>query len=382
MKPISTLDGFAAHLRARMLRREHWDIIDEEFNRLALELFSLQVEQTTPDARAYYEARASTVNLKNWREIPALPSAVFKELQLSCIPPTERTTTFRSSGTTEQRPSCHFHHEKSLAIYESSAITWFELHLLDCGAAGSSEEPSNLRVIVLTPARSEAPHSSLVHMFDAVGRAVDFRACTFTGKAANNGTWLVDYDATLQSLKDAVEANEPVMLLGTAFSFVHLLDQMSEANLVLRLPAASRVLETGGYKGRSRVLSKAELYSLVQARLGIQPDLIVAEYGMSELSSQAYDHAANSQKRNRATQSSVSRCFHFPPWARLQVISPETGQEVAEGETGLIRVVDLANVYSVMALQTEDVGIRRGTGFELVGRAALAEARGCSLMTV
>ena len=55
---------------------------------------------------------------------------------------------------------------------------------------------------------------------------------------------------------------------------------------------------------------------------------------------------------------------------------------MAEGETGLIRVFDLANVYSVMAVQTEDLGIRHGDGFALAGRAVLAEPRGCSLMAV
>jgi len=73
--------------------------------------------------------------------------------------------------------------------------------------------------------------------------------------------------------------------------------------------------------------------------------------------------------------------FNFARWARAQIISPETGRGVKEGETGLIRVFDLANVYSVMAIQTEDLGIKRGDGFELVGRASAAEPRGCSLMT-
>ncbi|HTR43613.1 MAG TPA: hypothetical protein VMH87_18530, partial [Pseudomonadales bacterium] len=73
--------------------------------------------------------------------------------------------------------------------------------------------------------------------------------------------------------------------------------------------------------------------------------------------------------------------FHFPSWTRVQIISPETGAEVADGETGLIRIFDLANVFSVAAVQTEDLGVRRGSGFELFGRAALAEPRGCSLQT-
>jgi hypothetical protein len=66
----------------------------------------------------------------------------------------------------------------------------------------------------------------------------------------------------------------------------------------------------------------------------------------------------------------------------VQIVSPETGHEAADGEAGLIRIFDLANVFSVMAIQTEDLGVRRGEGFELLGRAQFAEPRGCSLMTI
>jgi len=100
--------------------------------------------------------------------------------------------------------------------------------------------------------------------------------------------------------------------------------------------------------------------------LGVPASHILGEYGMSELSSQAYDSAGG--------------IFHFPPWARACVISPETGALSGEGETGLLRVLDLANIASVMAVQTEDLAVRRGEGFDLLGRAAWAEPRGCSLM--
>jgi len=45
-------------------------------------------------------------------------------------------------------------------------------------------------------------------------------------------------------------------------------------------------------------------------------------------------------------------------------------------------VCDLANVRSVMAIQTEDLAVRHGDGFELLGRAELAEPRGCSLLNI
>jgi hypothetical protein len=141
-------------------------------------------------------------------------------------------------------------------------------------------------------------------------------------------------------------------------------------NLRLKLPANSLVLETGGYKGRSRSMPKAELHALITERLGVPSSHILCEYGMSELSSQAYD---------LGPRQTALRAFHLPPWARARVISPETGREVSEGETGLLCVFDLANVFSVMAIQTEDLALRRGKGFNVLGRAVLAEPRGCSL---
>jgi hypothetical protein len=194
---------------------------------------------------------------------------------------------------------------------------------------------------------------------------------------------VVDFAATIQQLNHACDAGKPLTLLGTAFSFVHLLDHLAESNLQFQLPKDSCVMETGGYKNRSRTMPKAELHSLITRRLGITPDKIICEYGMSELSSQAYtvrNDECPMTKRDQTT-GSINRHFHFPPWARMQIISPENGREVAEGETGLIRIFDLANVFSVAAIQTEDLGIRRGDGFELIGRAQEAEPRGCSLMT-
>ena len=138
-------------------------------------------------------------------------------------------------------------------------------------------------------------------------------------------------------------------------------------------------METGGYKNRSRSMPRTELHQLITERLGMPPSLhhLRIRHERVELTGVRFEtvHAS-------ILHPPVTRVFQFPPWARVQIISPETGCEVADGETGLIRVFDLANVFSVMAIQTEDLGIRRGDGFELIGRAALAEARGCSLMTV
>ena len=174
----------------------------------------------------------------------------------------------------------------------------------------------------------------------------------------------------MAALEQAQSAGQPVALLGTAFSFVHLLDHCKAGQARHRLASGSRALETGGYKGRGRVAPKEELRQMMTRWLGIPASHIVGEYGMSELSSQAYDRVLPEMPGG----------FRFPPWARARIISPETGGEAAEGETGMVRIVDLANVRSVLAVQTEDLAVRRGEGFELAGRAAGTSARGCSLL--
>ncbi len=390
----------------------HVGSYEENFNSLALELFTLQFQHNTAYRKICIGRKLTPEVVEHWAQIPAVPTSLFKELELSCIPPAERTAVFHSSGTTEQKPSRHFHCAESLAVYEASLWPWFARHALPEFGVRSSE----FGVLILTPTPEQAPHSSLVHMFETVrqklgGSSVPASRNDFLGKTAADGSWTLDFGAVVAALSSQPSSPAPraVFLLATAFSFVHLLDFLAENKQSFQLAPGSLVMETGGYKNRSRCLPKTELHELITARLGVPSENIICEYGMSELSSQAYDSGLSRRsatgrdpvgvqalacsrgtlKREHqhaggtpALPRPATRHFRFPPWARVQIISPETGREVAEGETGLVRIFDLANVFSVMAVQTEDLGIRRGDGFELIGRAALAEARGCSLMTV
>jgi hypothetical protein len=370
---------------------------ESEFNSVALELFALQFENNTA-YRTICETRGLTPKVvEHWTRVPAVPTSAFKETELSSIPPEERAAVFHSSGTTEQKPSRHFHSAESLKIYEASLWSWFAANVtIGAPNSGSASFKSGIvdadleigvpsawqiQFIALTPPPELSLHSSLVHMFETVrqklgGASVPASPAEFLGELADDGSWTLDFDAALAALADnsRLKTQYSKLILGTAFSFVHLLDFLTEKNLRFNLLAGSRVMETGGYKNRSRAMPKAELHALITDRLGVPSENIICEYGMSELSSQAYDGQVRSAKCE-------ARGFQFPPWARAQIVSPETGREVADGETGLIRIFDLANVFSVAAIQTEDLGVRRGDGFELIGRAQLAEPRGCSLMT-
>jgi hypothetical protein len=362
MSLITSFDEFVPQLRAFMTRSQEPSVpsteLDAEFNRLAAALFALQRE-----AVPIYEkfcAKCQAPAAPDWREIPALPTSAFKEYDVTSLPPAERTRVFHSSGTTRQPPSRHFHNARSLEVYEESLRPWFRRHF-------SPAAPLRGRLLILTPSAAQAPHSSLAHMLDTV--RTDFDNPIFTGQIDAEGAWTLDLEQTLAALQEEQSARQPVALLGTAFSFVHLLDHCRARQLRFRLAPGSRALETGGYKGRGRRVSKSELRQMMERWLGIPESHILAEYGMSELSSQAYDRVLPEKAGG----------FRFPPWARARIISPETGRDAEEGETGMVRVYDLANVRSVLAVQTEDLAVRREEGFELTGRAAHAAARGCSL---
>jgi hypothetical protein len=418
------LSSFAARLRETLLSEgrvprgpnpeyrngDSWNSSLRGFDSLALELFALQFANNTA-YRKICEARGLTpAAVEHWAQIPAVPTGAFKELELTCIPSEERTAVFHSSGTTEQKQSRHFHSVESLAVYEASLWAWFAANpAIGAPSTVSASFQSDTvhaeavlgvplelpwQSILFTPPPAQAPHSSLVHMFEIVRQKLGAPASVFVGQIDANGAWVLDFDAALAALNPSPATHHPSLLLGTAFSFVHLLDYLVERDLRIELPAGSRVMETGGYKNRSRSMPKTELHALIMEWLGVPAENIICEYGMSELSSQAYAPGALSSHRRvfpatteelagetPALPGNLTRHFSFPPWARVQIISPETGREVADGETGLIRVFDLANVFSVAAIQTEDLGIRRGDGFELIGRAQLAEPRGCSLMT-
>jgi hypothetical protein len=161
-----------------------------------------------------------------------------------------------------------------------------------------------------------------------------------------------------------------VCVATTAFALVALLDELDAAGRSLPLPPGSRVMETGGFKGRTRVVGREELYARTAAAFALDESAIVAEYGMTELSSQYYDSPASRWSARR---------IKLPvPWLRPIVVDV-TGNPLPNGIVGAIRHIDCANRSSAVAVETEDLGVITPDGLLLLGREEGAALRGCSL---
>ncbi|MDB6129718.1 MAG: Long-chain-fatty-acid--luciferin-component ligase [Verrucomicrobiales bacterium] len=329
---------------------------DGEFSSLALDLARFQI-QNAPFLSRYFGA-PNWDKIERWDQLPLLPISAYKEARITSLGEGEDEVQFYSSGTTMKDRSCHYHDSNTLAVYKDSLLRWFHLHFRD-------RQP--LTIISLTPCMGEAPHSSLVYMFHQIATVEGGGEWGFVGKSNPEG-WVVDSGKFLEQLRGATEKEIPVLITGTAFNYVQLLDEL-DSKQDYTLPKGSLVLETGGYKGRTRELTKDALYLEIQKLFGITRKQIVSEYGMCELSSQGYDFEDAKQ----------GRCFRMPPWARFRVLSPETGLELPEGETGILAIYDLANVASYAGLMTEDLAIRRADGFEWKARSSNNPVKGCSL---
>ncbi len=344
----------------RICRHADAPLSDEEFDQLATALFRLQAN-SIHIVRSLCELRGIDIDsIKRWQEIPAIPVSAFKEFTLTSLPVEEQKKFFVSSGTTRQQRSRHYHDQQSLEVYEASLEKGFQHQFLIRG----DDAPKHL--LSLTPSEQQAPASSLVHMFHTLGQEMD--TATFVGTTDEEGQWQVNQTEAIEALQKACAKGESILVVGTAFGHVHLLDALNERGLGFELPEGSLVLETGGYKGQSREIPKQDLHQMLSAAYRLGKDGVVCEYGMSELSSQAYARDEG--------------CFRFSPWSRVELLSPETGKPAGPGEVGMIRVVDLANVCSVCSVWTEDLGLLKDGGLELIGRRQSAEAKGCSLMAV
>lgn len=305
------------------------------FDYLALALFARQYHGIPPYRRLCDSQQAAPETVRRWQDIPAVPASAFKVFELSCVSRPETAAVFHSSGTTGAQTSRHYFDPDGLSLYETSLRAGFQIALPN----------SPPRLWAMMPNPEAAPNSSLSHMLGTLG--------------AERFYW--DNDAALSAA--LMELNEPLTLFGTAFAFVQLFDSLAEN---WTLPAGSIVIETGGFKGRTRELPREELYALFETRLGVPLTGCFSEYGMSEMASQFYGSGLNALKRG-------------PHWVRTRAIDPETGEDAPIGTSGLLRHYDLANFNSVLALQTQDLGTLTPEGFILRGRAPDAEVRGCSL---
>lgn len=237
-----------------------------------------------------------------------VPTDLFARRTIAAFDPRDAVAVFESSGTTKESRSRH--HFRDLSLYRAASMA---------GARYALGE-RKYRVERLFAAE----HSSLSKMIDWIEE-------DFSGEG-------------------------PDLIIGPAFAYVDIEGRA--------LAPGSIVIETGGYKGKTREIPKPELYKRLSQKFQIDEARILSEYGMCEISSPLWERPGD-------------RGWRVPPWVRVRLVDPEN---MKEAERGVILIEDLANIDSSVGILTSDVGRFENGRLIFEGRLTGVAEKGCSLL--
>ncbi|NND27191.1 MAG: acyl-protein synthetase [Myxococcales bacterium] len=287
----------------------------------------------------------------------ALPTDVFRFRRIAAHPVEEDVRVFLSSGTTSSERSVHAY--RDLRLYDLAARAAARRMLFP--------DVGEIRLVILAPHEDDAPESSLEYMLTRFAEWFGDE-CTWAWRHGQ-----LDLDRLTDVLRRAESSGAPIALLGTSFAFVHAEDGLGPRRF--ELAPGSRVMQTGGYKGRSRAVDPEVLLEAIGDRYGIPAPFIINEFGATELSSQFYETTL----REGVDGPPGPRRLWVPPWVRATPVDPDTLRPVAGDTVGILRIDDTANLDSVCCIQTADLAKRVEEGIVVLGRAQGATPRGCSL---
>jgi phenylacetate-coenzyme A ligase PaaK-like adenylate-forming protein len=329
------------------LEKKIFAALPGNFKGLAMELFKFQYHNNSLYRQYCDSIKINISAVDSIKKIPFLPISFFKTHEIK-TGEFEASAIFESSGTTGAISSKHF--VKDIDLYRQSFTTCFEKFY---------GPPENKCILALLPSYLERKNSSLVMMTEELIR-----------KSANklSGSYLYDHKKLHQALIHNELLKIPTLLIGVTYA---LLDFAEEYPMQLR---HTIVMETGGMKGRREELTREEVHARLKNKSGV--NLVHSEYGMTELLSQAY--------------SKGDGIFHCPGWMKILLRDEDDPFHVMDATdadtrslTGLINIIDLANIYSCPFIATDDIGrLHANESFEVLGRLDSSDMRGCSLMTI
>jgi phenylacetate-coenzyme A ligase PaaK-like adenylate-forming protein len=313
----------------------------KQFEKIALKVFRYQYEHNLVYHEFCLHLKVEKQEVKSLLQIPFLPIQFFKSHQVvSGDNPIQ--TTFTSSGTTGMTTSKHF--VSDLSLYESSYLQAFSQFY------GNIED---YVALALLPSYLEREGSSLIYMVnDLIERTNN----------PDSGFYLHNYEELISKLKALDQSGQNVILIGVTYALLDLIE-MQKFQLKNTI-----IMETGGMKGKRKELIREELHEMLCDGFGV--DSIHSEYGMTELLSQAYSFGDG--------------VFECPPWMQILIRDTEDALHyMADGKTGGINVIDLANINSCSFIATQDLGKKNPNAtFEVLGRFDNSDIRGCNLMVM
>ncbi len=252
--------------------------------------------------------------------------------------------------------------------YSARGMRLMKASVLHAGKTHIVRDLERPAIIRLLPSTQTAPNNIMAYGMECIAKA--FGDPSLSQAVINNDGF--DQAHLLILLKRACSEQRPVILIGGSFAFVNIIDRLKQAAIRFELPTGSRLIDAGGFKGRSRDVSVADLHHAANEVFGIAPENCTNIFGMTELASQLYDTSMQSVgplgERPKANTRTVTAI----------VSDSHTLKPVSQGQ-GLLTIRDLCIIDRPFSILTGDLAIQNAAGMTVIGRAQRGDARGCSL---
>jgi len=336
-----------------------------DFNGYCLRMFALHY-QVNAIFREFCDAKkVKPGDISRWQDIPLVYNDVFKTHLVASFPLEKSVMACLTGGTTSltQRGRI-FRDEGGKRLVFSANRQMTGSYLFPDFTDGK-----RCRILILAPSPEMAPSMGMAIGMEQTKLHFGTPDSMFLlGKSG------IDVNALIKALRESEASGVPVALIGATSAYVYFFQACRRKKMKFRLPAGSRICDGGGYRGRFGVLNRDDYYAMVHEILDIPGSHCVNVLGEAETATNLFD---DSLRRCVKGQPPRKRTRPVPPWSRVLAMSIDCLEPLPDGEVGLLAHWDLANVPTVLAVITDNLGYTtdNGTGCEMVGRAKIENGK-------
>tara|TARA_B100000242_G_C43055252_1_gene493693 strand:- start:2617 stop:3720 length:1104 start_codon:yes stop_codon:yes gene_type:complete len=347
------------------LQKDPFQISSEEKRSKFLEIMKLQIEYHLKNCKEYnnwyFKNEFKTPeNIENIVEIPFIPSAAFKYINLKSI--AKKTKKISSSGTSSQIKS-QIYIDSETSKNQTKALSKILSHFLD-------KKRRPFFIVDLEPNLKNFELNNMSARFAGMqGYLMAAKSRNYLLKTNSEGE--IVFDMRVLEYLNKISKKEPPVIIGyTYMIFSHLLNN---DRLKFDLNSKTSLIHFGGWKKLEKnKISKNLLNKKIISILNIQKERIFDIYGFTEQLGSVYVSKGN------------KGCI-VPAYSEVIVRDPNTLSAVKDGEEGLLQFLSILPIsYPGFSVLNDDLGkltnvnnSRNTKEFIVSSRLEKAESRGC-----
>lgn len=341
------------------------DVPDSIFNDYCLRMFFLHY-QVNPIFHEFCEAKkVRPGDVDRWQDIPMVYNDVFKTHLVASFPLEKSVMACLTGGTTSltQRGRIFRDEDGKKLVFTANRVMTGSYLFPDFEAG------KRCRILILAPSPEMAPSMGMAIGMDQTRQHFGTPDSMFL--LGKSGILINDL---LKALREAEASGVPIALIGATSAYVYFFQSCRRKKMTFCLPPGSRICDGGGYRGRFGEVTRNDYYAMVEEVLGIPNSHCVNVLGEAETATNLFD---DSLRRHAKGLPQRERIRPVPPWSRVLAMSIDDLKPLPDGEVGLLAHWDLANVPTVLAVITDNLGYTtdNGRGCEMVGRAKIENGK-------